>query len=156
MVNLILTSNQTPYYYESGFIFSKSRREKKIHLAPRHHFIAKCPWRSLFWKPKYSRLERYWLCRSSAGWVIPLWKERAHIITIHVFYCQMIILNYIGLQTCSPSSYTFSEHPSINKRWKKKQIRYITIWLLLLLLYISMTLGRKEKREREVRAWSLD
>lgn len=92
MVNLVLTSNQTPYYYESKFIFSRSRREKKIHLALRHHFIAKCVWRSLFWKPKYSRLERYWLCRSSAGWIIPLWKERAHIITIYVFYCQMIIL----------------------------------------------------------------
>lgn len=92
MVNLILTSNQTPYY-QSRFIFSRNRKDKKIHLALRHHFIAKCPWRNLYWKPKYSRLEWYWLCRSSVGWLIPLWKERAHIITIHVFYCQMIILS---------------------------------------------------------------
>lgn len=38
---------------------------------------------TVLWEGKYSRLEWYWLCWSSAAWVTPLWIERTQIITIH-------------------------------------------------------------------------
>ena len=133
--NLILPSNHTPCYYEARFLLSRSRRENKIRSAPKHLFLAKCPWRSMFQKPEYLRLERYSLCRSSAGRVAPLWKENAQTFTIHVFYCQMIILNEIGLEHAALPVIPFHRIlPWITDGRKKKPIGCVTMWLFIIVV----------------------
>lgn len=116
IIGNLLPSNWTSQDYSSRFIFS--RRENKICLVLTHHSFAKCYWRSLLWKSKYSQLEWYWLCRNSTGWVAPLWKERVHTITTHIIYYWMIIKNWSVLQTYSSSNDTFWQHPAITNMKK--------------------------------------